>query len=106
MYRFRSIENLLGKNKELESQEIYFAAQEQLNDPMEGFLDIFWKGDKIVWDNLLKHYLMCLETLYFSNLFEMKKTFTLRLLKNSYIQYSSQRNCFLKFDNQLIAAFF
>lgn len=74
MYRFRSIENLIGKHKELENQEIYFAAQEQLNDPMEGFLDIFWQGDKIVWNNLLKHYLMCLETVYFSNLFEIKKT--------------------------------
>lgn len=74
MYRFRTIDNLLGKNKELENQEIYFAAQEQLNDPMEGFLNVFWLGDKIVWDNFLKHYLMCLDTIYFSNLFELKKT--------------------------------
>jgi hypothetical protein len=26
---------------------------------MEGFKDMFWLGDKIVWMNLLKHYLLC-----------------------------------------------
>jgi hypothetical protein len=40
-YRFRSIDNLLGTRKELESQSIYFASLEQLNDPMEGYRDFF-----------------------------------------------------------------
>lgn len=63
LYRFRSIEKLLDeKYKELENQEIYFAAPEELNDPMEGFRDVFWKGDEIVWRNLFKHYLLCLNT--------------------------------------------
>ena len=56
-YRFRSIEQLLGeKYQELERQTIYFASPEELNDPMEGFRDIVWSGDKIVWTNLFKHY--------------------------------------------------
>ncbi len=57
MYRFRSIDNLLGKHKELESQEIYFASPDQLNDPMEGFRDMYWDGDAIVWRNFLLHYI-------------------------------------------------
>lgn len=61
LYRFRSINNLLGEHQELENQEIYFAPLDQLNDPMEGFKDIFWQGDEIVWKNLLIHYLLCLE---------------------------------------------
>jgi Protein of unknown function (DUF2971) len=59
-YRFRSIDALLGDRQELGKQEIYFCPPEQLNDPMEGFKDLFWKGDEIVWRNLMKHYLLCL----------------------------------------------
>lgn len=59
-YRFRSVDALLGKHKELENQEIYFCPPDQLNDPMEGYKDLFWLGDEIVWRNLLKHYLACL----------------------------------------------
>ena len=44
----------------LKNQEIYFSPPEQLNDPVEGFKDIFWQGDGIVWTNLLRHYLLCL----------------------------------------------
>ena len=60
-HRFRSTDSLLGPRKELENQEIYFAAPEQLNDPVEGFKDICWRGDEIVWENFFRHYLLCLE---------------------------------------------
>lgn len=63
LYRFRSLHWLLEKG-ELEKQEIYFAEPEQLNDPMEGFRDIFWKGDEVVWENLFRHYILCLERAY------------------------------------------
>jgi hypothetical protein len=33
-----------------------------MNDPTEGIRDIFWRGDRIVWENLFKHYLVCLNT--------------------------------------------
>lgn len=59
-YRFRSIKSLF-EYEELEKQSIYFASPEELNDPMEGFRNLFWVGDKIVWKNLFKHYLLCLE---------------------------------------------
>jgi hypothetical protein len=61
LYRFRSIYNLLDGYHELENQEIYFASPEELNDPMEGFKDIYWSGDTIVWENILNHYVLCLE---------------------------------------------
>ncbi len=64
-FRFRSINSLLGEYQELEKQTIYFASPEQLNDPMEGFRDIIWSGDKIVWANLFKHYVYCLHLSYF-----------------------------------------
>jgi hypothetical protein len=64
MYRFRNIEYLLDKYNELENQEIYFATQDELNDPMEGFRDIFWKGDEIVWKNFIINYVMSAEHIY------------------------------------------
>lgn len=63
-YRFRSPKSLLDEHRELERQSIYFARPEQLNDPMEGFRDIFWAGDHIAWKNLFVHYLRCLERVY------------------------------------------
>ena len=41
-YRFRSMDKLLGECfQELERQTIYFANTGELNDPMEGFRDVF-----------------------------------------------------------------
>lgn len=61
-YRFRSVDRLLdGTTPELENQSIYFATPEQLNDPVEGFRDLFWLGDHVAWKNLFVHYLRCLE---------------------------------------------
>ncbi len=60
MYRFRNIKHLLDDG-ELENQEIYFSDISALNDPIEGYREICWKGDSILWKNLIKHYLLCLE---------------------------------------------
>ena len=65
VYRFRSMDALLDKHHELENQTIYFASPEELNDPMEGFRDIVWRGDKIVWERFFKHYVYCLHATYF-----------------------------------------
>ena len=64
VYRFRSIEALLCEYQELENQTIYFASPDELNDPMEGFRDIVWRGDRIVWTNFFKHYIYCLNEGY------------------------------------------
>jgi hypothetical protein len=60
LYRFRSTLAVLDGFEELNKQEIYFSPPDQLNDPMEGYKDVFWSGDRIVWQNLLRHYVLCL----------------------------------------------
>lgn len=63
VYRFRPVHRLLnedGVSGELDGTFVYFAAPEQLNDPLEGYKDIFYNGDKIAWVNVVKHYLRCL----------------------------------------------
>jgi hypothetical protein len=59
-YRFRPAHHLLAGYRELERQEIFFASPEKLNDPLDGFKDVFWLGDSVLWTNLFKHYLLCL----------------------------------------------
>jgi len=59
-YRFRPARAVLKGFNELEHQEIYFSRPQDLNDPLEGFKDLFWRGDEIVWMNLFKHYVLCL----------------------------------------------
>ncbi|MDE0636596.1 MAG: DUF2971 domain-containing protein [Candidatus Poribacteria bacterium] len=73
-FRFRSVDALLGKHQELQTQTIYFASPEELDDPMEGLRDIIWIGDEIVWTNFLKHYVFCMHRSYF--LLQTAKKFT------------------------------
>ena len=58
-YRIRTIDSLLDKYKELENQEVFFQSTDKLNDPMEGFMDFIFKGDEIVWKNLIIHFIFC-----------------------------------------------
>lgn len=59
VYRFRSIDKLLGK-KELERSEFRLASPSELNDPMEGYKDVVFRGDDVLWENLLRHYILAL----------------------------------------------
>lgn len=64
LYRFRSMNGLLGeKYQELERQSIFFAPPKILNDPAEGFRDIYFKGDDVLWENFFKHYIASLTNL-------------------------------------------
>lgn len=55
LYRFRSDnENTID---ELNKNYFYFALPKELNDPMEGFIKLYWEGDYVLWRNFLKHYL-------------------------------------------------
>lgn len=63
IYRFRPVDRLLnadGKTGELDSQYIFFSAPEKLNDPLEGYKEVYFCGDHIIWGNMIKHYLRCL----------------------------------------------
>lgn len=64
IYRFRSARYILEQYEELERQEIYFSPPDNLNDPMEGYKDIYWQGDAVAWKSLYEHYLLCLMTSY------------------------------------------
>ena len=52
--------NELNIFNELEKQEIYCASMHELNDPMEGIINVFWQGDCIIWENLIRNYLISL----------------------------------------------
>ncbi len=75
IYRFRNAESLIRRFKELQNQEIYFASPEELNDPMEGYRDIYWKGDEIIWKNFILNYIKSFEQIFklYSVVIESKK---------------------------------
>ncbi len=58
LYRFRSDPKYIID--ELQKNYLYFALPNELNDPMEGFLNIYWEGDVVLWRNFIKHYLYTL----------------------------------------------
>lgn len=63
LYRFRPVQRLLGSDEsegELAGHYIYFASPEQLNDPLEGYRELYFAGDSVVWRNLFKRYIVCL----------------------------------------------
>lgn len=57
LYRYRSIESAL---LELDNGSFYFAAPTELNDPIEGYLKIFWQSDAPAWQGLLKNFVCSL----------------------------------------------
>ena len=54
-FRFRSIDTML-KYDELKNLEMYFCPFEMEDDAFEGALNLYWKGDEILWDNFIGHY--------------------------------------------------
>lgn len=98
IYRYRSIDAIIKYN-ELEESYFYFSDINNLNDPMEGDMDIYWDGDKILWKNFFRHYILCLGSLYFQgaitnkpdtltkddiNIFVTNQDLTSELYKNLY----------------------
>ena len=59
-YKYRSMNALLDGFKELEDEYLYFSPTKDLNDPLEGYMDIDFKGDKIIWTNFFKNYIFSL----------------------------------------------
>lgn len=54
LYHYRSISSAL---LEIENGSFHFASKEELNDPLEGFVHVFWQGDKRAWEGLFRHYI-------------------------------------------------
>ena len=57
LYRYRPIESAI---KELDNETFHFATREELNDPIEGFVRVYWQGDKAAWEGLLRNYICSL----------------------------------------------
>ena len=47
LYRYRSIEKA---KREIERGTLYFAARNELNDPLEGSIQVYWQSDKNGWE--------------------------------------------------------
>lgn len=53
LYHHRSVKNAI---KEIEQGTLHFSTRDELNDPMESYLRVFWQGDTPAWQGLLKNY--------------------------------------------------
>lgn len=64
LYHYRSINSAL---LEIGDGTFHFASCEELNDPIEGYVRVFWQGDKSAWEGLFRNYVCSLSeaiTLY------------------------------------------
>ena len=57
LYHYRSIESA---KKEIEYRTFHFATREELNDPMEGYVCVYWQGDKSAYEGLFRNYVCSL----------------------------------------------
>ena len=53
LYHYRSIKSAI---LEIENGTFHFASREELNDPLEGYVRVYWQGDKAAWEGLFKNY--------------------------------------------------
>lgn len=64
LYHYRPIESAI---KEIRDGTFHFASRNELNDPVEGYVRVFWQGDKAAWEGMLRNYICSLNqaiTLY------------------------------------------
>ncbi len=58
LYRYRPIESALN---ELESSTMHFSSRYELNDPLEGSLNVYFCGDSPAWEGLFRNYVVSME---------------------------------------------
>ena len=54
LYHYRAISSSIP---EIKNHTFRFASVEELNDPIEGYFRVFWKGDKPAWEGLMRNYI-------------------------------------------------
>lgn len=54
LYRYRTIESAI---RDIETGAFHFASPSELNDPMEGYVSVYWKGDRAAWEGLFRNYI-------------------------------------------------
>lgn len=57
LYHYRPIDSAL---LEIGNGTLHFATREELNDPIEGYIRVFWQGDKAAWEGLFRNYICSL----------------------------------------------
>lgn len=57
LYHYRPIESAI---KEIKDGTFHFASRNELNDPLEGFVRVFWQGDEAAWEGMLRNYVCSL----------------------------------------------
>ena len=73
LYRYRSVERAL---EEIEKGTWYFASREELNDPLEGYVRVYWQGDRLAWSGLFRNYICSLCTMIHHYLAVGEKTYS------------------------------
>ncbi len=64
LYHYRPIESAI---KEIKDSTLHFASRNELNDPVEGYVRVYWQGDKSAWEGMFRNYVCSLSqaiTLY------------------------------------------
>ena len=57
VYHYRSIESALS---EIKCGTFRFSGPKELNDPLEGYIEFYWQGDRTTWEGLFKNYVCSL----------------------------------------------
>ena len=57
VYHYRSIERAL---QEIENGTFHFSSQEELNDPIEGYVKLYWQGDEARMGRAVQNYICSL----------------------------------------------
>lgn len=57
LYHYRSIDNAL---KEIENGTFRYSDRLEVNDPLEGYAKVYWKGDSAAWEGLFRNYICSL----------------------------------------------
>lgn len=110
VYHYRGIDAAL---LELSEGAFRFAKQEELNDPIEGYISIYWAGDRAAWEGLFRNYICslyrCMD-LFFKDtaedaLFEQmietdyhrydkgQQTFVYKTITQAFLQDSAVQEC-------------
>lgn len=59
IFRYRTMESLFKSKdrQELMNSYIYLSRFDDLNDPLDGYIDLEFEGDKNLWKNLFEHFI-------------------------------------------------
>lgn len=72
LYRFRPLKYVAS---ELKNSYLYFSTIDKLNDPMECFYRLFFKGEANLYSNLFKHFLVVMRLVSIDSTLNSKESF-------------------------------